>query len=716
VAEPTPGAVEWDVARDWAEASVIPAPIQLEAQQLLRAALGQPEADLEERFGPLEGLLAGDPPAGASPLRWRADVSEALERAMVRDPENPAPYLALARIRRKQGLREDARLLLGGGVERARRGTRPVSDRMAAELAFEYGRALKEAWLPWRNLGRLPVTALDGRACPRRAGPSGDVDAEILIAWNYLCSSPLGAALAEDFEPLTGGDHEREAMLRSLRDAVTVYPAHVGANVELLLDLADQGAWTQLLNQSRRFARATQGHPYALLMSGLALHRLARSEEALFDLRRGLDGLGDDARGRLTDVRVLLPAGQAVPDARVFWSGLDPLLSTEVNERELEHLARAAYAHLRFGDLNGDAARVWMRYGRPIEVRAFGSVSGLRTEFWDYGEGPDVTFTRPARSEEHALTPEARAYLDDLSRVYAHGVGPGAPARTVSPLPAQAARFRALQQGWVELEVALAIPEVLRAGAAPADSLELGLFLLGEGGRVLGEVRDRVAVRAGDIHWALPAAPEADRLVVELYNPRNHQAAGRSLALQDETAPTGPMSDLLLVAAGTPGEVRFRRSEASVTPLARTDRLDSDRVGLAFEVYDLPSGGGAYRVQVELVASPTGAVVPVAFRPQGEAGFRSQWTREPREAPPAGSVGATPPGGPTLTGGRVLEVLTLDLAPVPPGVYTLRARVSLPGGQEVVRERGELHRRLVGVAAGGGEAGSPTGLEPVERY
>jgi len=62
-----------------------------------------------------------------------------------------------------------------------------------------------------------------------------------------------------------------------------------------------------------------------------------------------------------------------------------------------------------------------------------------------------------------------RAYLDELARIYPHGVGEGAPHRAVTSLPAQVARFRGLQEGWVELEVALAVPEGLRAGAASGD-------------------------------------------------------------------------------------------------------------------------------------------------------------------------------------------------------------------------------------------------------
>lgn len=685
IAEPAAGPGDWEAVRDWEESAVVPAPIRREAQELLRSAMGQPRADLERRFGSLDGVLAGDPPSGAAPLRWRSETADALESAMARDPDNPAPYLALARIRRKQGLREDARLILGTGVERAQRGIHPVSPRLEAELAYEYGRALTEAWLPWRAFGRLPAEALDGRVCARRAGPADYVDADLLIAWNYLCSIPLGVALREDFEPVPGGEDERAATLASFRDAVRAYPAHVGANVELLLDMADRGAWTTLLNASNRFARATQGHPYALLMNGVALHRLGRAEEALLQLRSGLDALDDEARAGFEDVRLLEDQGS---DPETFWKALDPLLITSVNEREVEHFARAAYAFLRFGDLETDPARVWLRYGRPLRTWSFGG-DDLRTEFWDYGEGPDVTLTRPARSEEYRLTSEARAYLEDLARVFPHGYEGGAPNRILAALPAQIVRHRGPEDSWVEVEVALSVPEVLRAGAAPGDSLELGLFVSTDDGSRLADVRDRVAVNSGVVQWRLPAGPDAAQITVELYNPRNHRGAGVRADLRDDDMPGGRASDLALVRESSDGEGEYRRPDVHMTPLGRGDRLDGDEVSVALELYELgPAAGTAqaaepYRVRAELEATASGNVSALPIRPRGESEFRSSWS----QTYAAGVV-----AGDTEPVGRELAVLTLDLRPVPPGTYTLRVVVDLPDGGRIVRELTGLRR------------------------
>jgi hypothetical protein len=283
---------------------------------------------------------------------------------------------------------------------------------------------------------------------------------------------------------------------------------------------------------------------------------------------------------------------------------------------------------------------------------------------------------------------EARAYLDDLARVFPHGYEGGEPTRSLEVLPAQVVRYRGLQEGWVELEVALSVPEALRAGAAPGDSLELGLFVLGEDGRRLADVRDRIAVRSGVVRWGVPAGPAATRITLELYNRRNHHGAGLQADLRDGVVPSGRASDLVLVGPAADGEPSFRRHDVDVAPLGRTDRLEGDEVGIAFELYEVGDSTGTvtrpYSVHVEL-ESLGGDVAAVPIRPRGESEFRPRWSRLPM--PAAEQVGRAGPSD------RTLEVLMLDLSSVPPGTYTLRVVVDLHDGGRIVRERPDLHRR-----------------------
>ncbi len=657
-----PDGFEYELSEDGPLTLAIPAPIRIEAKELLGVAMGRTGDEIESRLGPLDGLLAGDPPAGANPFAWRRDAASELERAMARDPENPAPVLALARIRRKQGLRAEARTLYERGVARAKRGIRPVSPRLVAELKYELADIVRESWLTWASLGVLPDGALAGTPCMRRPGGT---DLETLVALNYVCPTELGATLDESFEPDPRGEADRAAMHELLEDAVEVFPGHVAANVAILLGLADEELWLDLLNRSRRFAWATSGHPYSFLLSGLALQRLGRSEEALADFEQAFGVLGDDVEEQLRDVAGL--TSDPGDRADEFWIGLDPILNTEVNEREVEHLARAAYAYLRFGALDNDAAQLWLRYGRPDAVRTFGTAD-LRTEFWDYGQGPDLTLSRPATADVRSYTPEAETYLDDLREAFPHWYGTR--ARSLYSLPAQTARFRGLEAGAGELEVHFEIPQALETFAG--DSLDLGLYLIAADGSTTSATRRRIA---GDsIRLRTLVDEDAVGAVVELYNRRTRQAAAvRATALRSRVVGVDQrISDLMLVSAALPLDRDIGRADRWVRPLVRQDRVDDSRVGIMFELYDLPeSDSPYYRIRVEARSESSGESHDIAFRPAGQNLFGTEWTRKP-----AGKEG------------RAVEYLTLDLDGLHPGAYTLRVVVDFDEGSEIVEQLG----------------------------
>ncbi|HSR40620.1 MAG TPA: TonB family protein, partial [Longimicrobiales bacterium] len=394
-----PEGLDTDFAALWPDQAVVPAPYQVEAQKLLRAAMGRP-ADLEARFGSVEHLLTGEPPSDAFPTRWRSAATTALEEARLRDPDNPAPYIALGRIHKRMGLRADALALFEKGIERASRGRRGASPRLVAELNYERGMLLKDGWLGVRDLGRISPEEVAGIRC---AAGGGGTLVDRLIGLNYLCYDEVASLLEEGFEPVRPADSPRERMLEAFRAAVAVYPAHVGANVELLLDRADEGRWFDMLNEARAFAWASRGDPHALLLSGLALQRLGRPDEAMDDFALALRSLPDDEVRLIQDIGPLLSeeerrglaqlsAEELEARTEAFWSGLDPLRLTEVNERRVEHLARATYALLRLGGTDTDAGDVWIRYGPPVAVHTLGEGTPLRTEFWSFERGPALTF------------------------------------------------------------------------------------------------------------------------------------------------------------------------------------------------------------------------------------------------------------------------------------------------------------------------------------
>lgn len=682
------GSDTWDVSElpAWDDEIVLTAPVQQEAGELLRSAVRSPAA-LEE-LGSAESVLQGEPPEGAAPTAWRTRATQLLEDAMVRAPDNPAPLLALARIREKQGLKTEARLLLERGLQRALRGGATVSPTLLAELLYERGMLVRESWLASRDVGRLPAEALSLELCPaaRSSGEAttGYASSERLIAWNYLCPGALGEVLANRFEPTDrNAASDLEVMMASFRTAVESDPTHVGANLQVLLALAEEERWTDVLDGARRFVWATQGHPYGLLLSGLALQRLARSEDAEGQFELALRGL---PANEVEDIRSVAPLlhGEAETYARLgaeertswtreFWAPLDPILTTEVNEREVEHLARAAYAHLRFGSAASDPGRVWVRYGRPDAVRVVREGGGLRTEFWDYGAGPDITFRRMGSSDQRDLTPEARAYLDELLSVFPHRYGTR--ARTVFTLPAQLSRFLLAEEGVTEAEIFTQVPPLMATGAR--DTLDVGLFLLDtEGHRVDARAR-RIPATEAPLAFRVPASGGADGVVVEVFHRRTGQAAAlrSSLELAPDAEERADVSDLLLVEAADPDPQAVDRKADWVEPLSPLTPLDDDALGAVFEVYGAHRIGAWYRVRAEVVDRDTGGVLSVPVRPAGEEGFRTTWDRIPSR------------------GGVTKEYLTVALSAVPPGRYTVRVVVDIPGARAPLVARANVDRR-----------------------
>ncbi|RMH11483.1 MAG: hypothetical protein D6701_15010, partial [Gemmatimonadetes bacterium] len=580
------------------------------------------------------------------------------------------------------GLRTQALTLLDEAVRRAQVAEPTVSPALLADIHFERGLLLEEEWRAWRDLGHVSPSVLARASCPGapplEAG-ADQVDADLLLAMNFLCPDVLNRVLNDFLEPARaprGAD--RRAVLEAYGAAVAAYPAHVGANVALLLDRADRGQWEDVLAGAQDFIRASRGHPYGLLLSGVALQRLGMVERAedRFDLAmRALDEVERDA---LTDIRALLqpdaarryvelPRREREAVHRLFWSALDPILSTPVNEREVEHRARASMALLRYGSVDSDAARVLLRYGWPNAVHAVGEGFGLRTVFWDYGAGPDVTFRRPARAEVMTLTQESQAHMAEIMSVLPHRYDPAA-SRQIRSLPGQLRRFRG-SDGTVEIEVHTEVPEALVT--AEHDSIQVGLFLLDPAGVRVSAIRRRIAGRTSHIDLWTPVGPEVAQAVVELYNPQAEFVVGlRSPVAFEGGTRTPPVSDLLLVEPVSPALEDVRRSADWVQPLASEIVEARDRVGVLFELYDVPAGG--YRLEARVLDAA--AARPVSVRPAGEEGYARAWTRD-------------------RSGGRVTEYLTVDLSGVGRGRHELEVVLTLPGRADPVVRRQTLDVR-----------------------
>ncbi|MCE2454459.1 MAG: hypothetical protein J4G12_01390 [Gemmatimonadetes bacterium] len=389
-------------------------------------------------FDDLRLLVEGSKPRTMSPTRWNAFAERAFQRAAGSSPDNAAPLLALARIRAGQGMRDQAAGLFEQGIARVTEHPSMASPELVASLLVERG----ELWLEGQAAdvlrGSVPTSAINPDSCPEVTSSDGSslrASTRQLVAWNYLCPDEFGFLIANSFEADSIGAFGRTTTPDRLSHslfavAAEIDPGHADANVNYLLPFTD-GRWHELLRGAERFRAASAGAPEAHILSGLALQRLGRSAEAALHLQIALDLLPYAKARAIRDVTSLLTGRELVlyrslngSERQVweeeFWAGLDPDPTTPVNEREVEHLARAGQALLRFGDLTCDPAQVWVRYGRPSLIRVVSGDGEHDTEFWDIGTGTDATFVRLDPRLPPVLTLEGRAYLDDLSDTFPH--------------------------------------------------------------------------------------------------------------------------------------------------------------------------------------------------------------------------------------------------------------------------------------------------------
>lgn len=661
------------------------APGSLTAEDFLRSALGDEAAWVH--LGPAAAILAGDVPPGRGPTEWRGEVSRVLLDAMEGSPDNPAPFLALARLRLRQGLRSEAQILLERGIQHAQRGRDAVPPRILADLHFERGLLSRGNWEVARWRGRVRSNVMNPAACPDAptwgGGGAGFVPAETLLAWNYLCPEALEVILSRSFESLEADAAvDRALTLTSFRAAVEAYPAHPEANVAMLLGLAEEGRWEDLLRGARRFLAAWEDDGHGLLLEGLALQRLSRSEEAQRAFEAALARLSGSEAAAMWDIAPILLDPEASEYARLprerqaawaeaFWRPLDPILATPVNEREVEHLARASFALLRFGSVSSDAGEVVLRYGHPRAIRAVDDGPGVRMELWDFGPGPDLTFRHLAGSPTPVLTPEGRAYLNEVRELVPHRYGSA--SRPVFALQAQVARFRGNGEGVQDVEVFSQVPVAFATG--PSDSVEVSLVLLGAGGSTLSVTRSRVAAEEGGVMIEATARSELRGVVVEMYSPRTGQAAALRCPLDPQRgAAPHAVSDLVLTEVATPPTADVYRGTPWMEPLPADRPVAEHIIGAFLEVYGA-AAAGRYRLRAELEDRTTGEVREVPIQPAQASGFRPTWERRAR----AGAV--TP------------EYVTVWLGDVQPGRYALRLVVSIPGaGVPLVAEQA-LDRR-----------------------
>ena len=376
-------------------------------------------------FGPaflrLGSVLVATASEIPSDYNQRVEADHALRRAQELLGDDPEVLVESGILLEKQQARTDARRVLDRAGRAAQRRGDSLPPSLRAQLYYALAKIYQSWWEDWDHLVQLPRGAMPG--CPRIDPVTGtwiQATAKEAIACPALWIRSLSNAV-----PLSDlkGD-ERERMLSHLRLAFEADSSLTDAAVRLLGHLAEAKAWSTYDTVARRLEHVAPRDYRSYLFRALGFHERGLDAPADSEFARALAIMPDDDRRVFANVAPLLPRGvrahylaldstaRAHTD-RTFYAIVNPLYLTGVNERELEHYARLAWADLQFGTpeagLRGwdtDRGRIWVRYGEPSSVVmcCYGAAeTGLdaRYVFWAYGKyGPVFVFTKRSRTSK----------------------------------------------------------------------------------------------------------------------------------------------------------------------------------------------------------------------------------------------------------------------------------------------------------------------------
>jgi GWxTD domain-containing protein len=572
----------------------------------------------------LAGFLLGmksSPATDAWQERQRA--SELIERALRDYADEPRLYLALALVLHHRQSRTDALRNLDRAADRAGSGEVPLSPRELAILHYTRGTIQQDFWRDWRSYGQIDQVSMGLWRCSRDQAPttenfsSSSSDFTWLIPINQLCPEVFTRNMGEYFHPRSDMNRDvRVDMEAAFARAWETDPTFLAAPAALLSELVYDGDWVRADSVTRALRERFPDDPRVRLFRVLVLHELGQDSAATIEYTAARAALSDSLADPLDDVRPLLRVDQQQAydaldtlgqrEVRVaYWTSVEPLFLTTWNERRMEHAARVVAANLLFassplavdgcGTFSG---RMWVRYGRP-QQRWELQAPGGRVVFWDYGPGPDLSFTRGFGYRSLRPTDPAVEVGNVLARTSPQSYRMDALVDTVVPLEVQVVRTLGPSHR----------PQLLVYGAWPSRASETsraGLTLLDLAYFPVAQWRGGKPNRPGIGAELNGMAAGAYSLTVEVWD-----TTQRRLHRMRDTVSTLPtdgafvVSDLLLVTEITPaasGDITSRR-DLPVTPLYGSTVARGVPLGIVWETYrvsDTLPAEGRRRTQVDI--------------------------------------------------------------------------------------------------------------------
>jgi GWxTD domain-containing protein len=635
----------------------------------------------------------------------RLAAGRELERALALDRNNPVYILELGRLKLKMPfLRLEAVRLFRRAADaaRGRRDSTALAD-IEAELGQLF---LRRADI---SAGRRLVTGGALHFDPDRA----------LEDWRYA-ENFINQQSTRIEEP---GEVDRREAEDHFRAALAARPGQAAAARGLLSLLMDAQRVEEYLVAARSFARAAPQSAQAHLALGLGLVRAGRELEARQAFDSAITLMAPTEHHAVMDLspilrradalsyRELSPADRREAE-RVYWAGSDPLKLTEVNEHRLEHLARVAYADIRFSapelNLRGwetDRGVIYIRYGPPPVWASFPPNTETTTQLEQVGRVTTVWWY-PERRLRFVFygTPgynvtrfagDFAAYAED-ARYAAPVMYDNVPVNdALDSIAMQSARFRD-STGGTNLVMFADVPvsRMLSGIELGRSTLETGLFISDRLERdVVQRRRSEDVTLRGEQQFEertfeARLAPGDYRIRIEAREPSSRRAARGSHWI--EVAPRGnglDISDVVLADRIAPrGESRRGLRDFFIDPNPAVTYAQGQNLHLYWEIYGLrPDTAGVARYSVN-----------VTIRIQ-ELERRGVVARAFGGVLDAAGVSAEGDDRVVLSYGREVDVSGLDRVPEfvevdlggsPPGLYILEISVEdREAGATVVRSR-----------------------------
>jgi GWxTD domain-containing protein len=644
-------------------------------------------------------MLSRSAQLGMSDLFRRRSATNAIKRALDLDPGNPLYLIELGRLRLKTPfLRLDAQRLFRRALDAAeKRGDR----RILADVRWELGQIHERRFITMANRRLMTSSA-------RTFDPEYALD-----DWHYTQNFFTQWSVPID----DAGELDYRKAEEHYRAALAADSAHLGAAVGLFGLLHDGFRFEEMVSVAQALRAVSPNEPRLLMAQALALHRLDRDLEAgrLFDL--ALPMLGDAERQDMLNLVALLREKDASEYAALgdsaradfdalYWSLLDPLRLTPVNEARVEFLSRVTYADLRFSSAefgirgwHTDRGDIYMRYGPPPMIGTVAPETGETlnseaianvTTIWYY---PDTklrfVFVGPPAMNSSRFAGDFRSYAEN-ARYIAPVSFTNIEARfPVDSIGVQVARFRAEQPGAVDVSIFADLPTaaMLRDTDVREASLETGFFVSDIRRRTLVADRDTAIVRLTDDRpdavssrsWHRTMAPGDYLYRVEARQPISGRNARGLAALP--VAPFTPgshqLSDILVarhIGLKSGGEKPVSRDDLLIMPAGRLTFAPGDTIYLYWESYGLvPDSIGVGRARIELALR-----IDELHRRTGIEVFLGNI---------GDAIGLTAKGDDrvsltyerTVGAGameRAPDYLALGLGSAPPGTYTLEITVT----------------------------------------